>query len=99
MKAEKTNVRSGATPGGLRTALLRPLPSSKVRTWFEGAQGFSKVRILENLGDFFEDAHPFPRCARKVRIFGKRICRHRNARGRVGRAPARQMRHFLRVVP
>ena len=27
---------------------------------------FSKVRILENPGDFFEDAHPFPRCARKT---------------------------------
>jgi hypothetical protein len=29
------------------------------------------VRILENPEDSFEDAHPFPRCARKVRIFAE----------------------------
>jgi hypothetical protein len=40
-------------------------PGSKVRTPFEDAQRFWEVRILENPGDFFEDAHPFPRCARK----------------------------------
>jgi hypothetical protein len=40
-------------------------PGSKVRTAFEDAHGFRKVRILENPGDFFEDAHPFPRCAQK----------------------------------
>ena len=34
--------------------------------------GFPNVRILENPGDFFEDAHPFPRCARKVRTFEDR---------------------------
>ena len=39
---------------------------------FEGAQPlrrcsrFSKVSILENPEDFFEDAHPFPRCAPKT---------------------------------
>jgi hypothetical protein len=38
----------------------------KVRTLFEGAQAFRKVRILENPGDSFEDAHPFPRCAPKT---------------------------------
>jgi len=36
-----------------------------VRTPFEDAHGFSKVRILENPDDFFEDAHPFS----KVRNF------------------------------
>ncbi len=44
----------------------------KVRTGFEDAHRFSKVRILENPGDLFEDAHPFPRCARKVRTFAER---------------------------
>jgi hypothetical protein len=38
---------------------------SKVRTLFEGAQPFSKVRILENPEDFFEGAQPLPRCAPK----------------------------------
>jgi hypothetical protein len=42
------------------------LPCSKVRKLFEGAQGFRKVRILENPEDSFEDAHPFSRCARKT---------------------------------
>jgi Protein of unknown function (DUF1553)/Protein of unknown function (DUF1549)/Planctomycete cytochrome C len=37
-----------------------------VRNFFEGAQQFRKVRILENLGDFFEDAHRFARCAPKT---------------------------------
>ena len=32
-------------------------------TVFEGAHQSRKVRILENLDDSFEDAHPFPRCA------------------------------------
>src|SRR5580698_4242704 len=48
-------------------------PASKVRSSFEGAHHFLKVRILENAGDSFEDAHPFPRCARKsahLRIWG-----------------------------
>jgi hypothetical protein len=53
LRPEGSSPKSGQSPG------------SKVRTWFEGAHCFSKVRILENLGDFFEDAHPFPRCARK----------------------------------
>jgi len=39
---------------------------SKMRTLFEGAQPFRKVRILENPDDSFEDAHPFPRCAPKT---------------------------------
>jgi len=38
----------------------------KVRTGFEDAQGFQEVRILENPGDSFEDAHPFARCAPKT---------------------------------
>jgi hypothetical protein len=38
----------------------------KVRTLFEDAHHFLKVRILENAGDSFEDAHPFPRCAPKT---------------------------------
>ena len=46
-------------------------PGSKVRTPFEDAQANSKVRILENPGDFFEGAHPFPRCARKVSTFAE----------------------------
>jgi hypothetical protein len=37
-----------------------------MRTLFEDAHPFSKVRILENLDDSFEDAHPFPRCARET---------------------------------
>ena len=49
---------------GCRAAAL-----PKVRTGFEGAQRFREVRILENPGDSFEDAHHFPRCARKLRIF------------------------------
>src|SRR5580658_5236644 len=55
-----------------------------------------KVRILENPGDFFEGAHPFPRCARKVSIFVERCSRgssgpHPSAspewydRGKIGR--------------
>jgi hypothetical protein len=43
-----------------------PCPGSKVRTCFEDAHRFSKVRILENPDDFFEDAQAFPRCARKT---------------------------------
>jgi hypothetical protein len=60
--------------------------SSKVRTGFEGAHPFREVRILENPGDFFEDAHLFPRCARKLRIFERRTARTRApalGRGRV----------------
>ena len=41
-------------------------PASKVRTLFEDAQAFRKVRILEKPEDFFEDAHLFPRCAPKT---------------------------------
>jgi hypothetical protein len=33
------------------------------------------VRILENPGDSFEDAHSFPRCARKLSIFERRRAR------------------------
>jgi hypothetical protein len=39
---------------------------AKVRTGFEGAHCFRKVRILENPDDSFEDAHVFPRCAPKT---------------------------------
>src|SRR5580658_8466944 len=42
----------------------RALP--KVRTGFEDAHCFSKVRILENPDDSFEDAQAFTRCARKT---------------------------------
>ena len=38
----------------------------KVRTMFEDAHPFREVRILENPGDSFEGAHPFPRCAPKT---------------------------------
>jgi hypothetical protein len=47
----------------------------KVRNLFEGAQHFLEVRILENAGDSFEDAHRFPRCARKVRLLEGRRAR------------------------
>src|ERR1700722_9743003 len=47
----------------------------KVRTLFEDAHHFSKVRILENAGDSFEDAHLFARCARKLSIFERRWAR------------------------
>jgi len=65
VKAEKTNVQSGATPGALRAALLRP-------PFFEGAHRFRKVRTLENAEDFFEGAQPFSkmrtfRCAPSAR--------------------------------
>jgi hypothetical protein len=54
---------SGTAPasGYPRARALR-----KVRTPFEDAHAFSKVRILENPDDFFEDAQPFPRCAQKT---------------------------------
>jgi hypothetical protein len=38
----------------------------KVRTLFEDAHRFRKVRILENPDVSFEEAHPFPRCAPKT---------------------------------
>ena len=41
-------------------------PGSKVRTPFEDAHRFSKVRILENPEVFFEGAQAFARCARKT---------------------------------
>ena len=41
-------------------------PASKMRSPFEDAHRFRKVRILENAGDSFEDAHPFTRCAPKT---------------------------------
>jgi hypothetical protein len=37
------------------------------------------VRILENPDDFFEDAHPFARCARKVRTFVERAAATRES--------------------
>jgi hypothetical protein len=40
--------------------------SSKMRTLFEDAHHSREVRILENLGDSFEDAHLFPRCSPKI---------------------------------
>jgi hypothetical protein len=49
----------------------------KVRTLFEDAHHCREVRILENPGDSFEDAHPFPRCARKLSIFERRRARSR----------------------
>jgi hypothetical protein len=49
----------------LDAQLLQGTPS-KVRTLFEGAQHVGEVRILENPEDSFEDAHPFPRCARET---------------------------------
>jgi hypothetical protein len=54
-----TTLRENGT--GCRAAAL-----PKVRTWFEDAHRFRKVRILENPDDSFEDAHPFPRCALKT---------------------------------
>ena len=63
-QATKAEARSCATLRSNGTG-------SRAVPWFEGAQlvrrcaGFRKVRILENPEDFFEDAHPFPRCARK----------------------------------
>jgi hypothetical protein len=47
----------------------------KVRKSFEDAHPFLEVRILENAGDSFEDAHLFPRCARKLSIFERRWAR------------------------
>jgi hypothetical protein len=40
---------------------------AKVLTWVRRCSIFRKVSILENPGDFFEDAHPFPRCSPKIR--------------------------------
>jgi hypothetical protein len=37
-----------------------------MRTLFEDARLSREVRILENLGDSFEDAHLFPRCSPKI---------------------------------
>ena len=48
---------------GSRLAFEGPPPHSKRRTLFQ------MWRILEKPGDLFEDAHPVPRCALKVRIF------------------------------
>ena len=42
---------------------------AKVRTGFEGCAPFSKVRILENPDDSFEDAQPFS----KVPTFGEHL--------------------------
>ncbi len=53
---ENGTARAGAGPRPCR----RCARCSKMRT------DFSKVRILENAGDSFEDAHPFARCARKT---------------------------------
>jgi hypothetical protein len=53
---------------------------SKVRTGFEDAQLFRKVRILENPEDFFEDAHPFPRCAPKTEDLQRTTGRNRPVR-------------------
>jgi hypothetical protein len=50
---------------------------SKVRTLFEDAHHFVKVRILENPEDSFEDAQLIPRCARKVRTYGGQVRRGR----------------------
>jgi hypothetical protein len=60
-----------------------PCPGSKMRTPFEDAHPFSKVRILENLDDSFEDAHPFPRCARETEHLRRTV---REAVGLVRRA-------------
>jgi hypothetical protein len=68
---------------GCRAEALR-----KMRTGFEDAHAFREVRILEKPGDSFEDAHPFPRCARKLRTFKRSTVRTR-ARA-LGRAELRQ---------
>src|SRR5579872_6893663 len=57
---------SGNTTLRLNGTGCRASALPKVRRGFEGAQGFRRVRILENLRDFFEGAHPFPRCAPKT---------------------------------
>ena len=52
---------------------------SRAVPWFEDAHSLrrcspvSKVRILENPGDFFEDAQRFPRCALKTEHLRKRF--------------------------
>jgi hypothetical protein len=58
-----TTLRANGTAPASGYPRAKALP--KVRNLFEGAQQFSKVRILENAGDSFEDAHRFARCARK----------------------------------
>jgi hypothetical protein len=63
-------------------------PGSKVRTSFEDAHWFSKVRILENPDDSFEGAHPFPRCALKT----AHLRRNRATRSSRPSSPARPSR-------
>jgi hypothetical protein len=52
-------------------------PASKMLNLFEDAQPFQQVSILEKPGDFFEGAHLFRRCARKLRTFERRTVRAR----------------------
>jgi hypothetical protein len=59
-----TTLRANGTAPASGYPRAEALP--KVRNLFEGAQQFSKVRILENAGDSFKDAPPFPRCAPKT---------------------------------
>ncbi len=49
----RTTLRENGTARGCRAEAL-----PKVRTLFEGAQPFRKLRILENPEDSFEDPHP-----------------------------------------
>ena len=56
-----TTLRENGTAPASGYPRAKALP--KVRTLFEDAHLFRKVRILENADDSFEDAHPFPRCA------------------------------------
>jgi hypothetical protein len=64
----------------------------KVRRLFEDAQAFRKVRILENPDDFFEGAHPFPRCARKTAHLrrGRKIVCQTGPPAQRGFGPARK---------
>jgi hypothetical protein len=82
-QSKTTRSRPRQVPARLyaRTAPHARAGTRGPRPCFEGAQfvrrcaPFLKVRILENAGDSFEDAHPFPRCARKLRTFERRLVR------------------------
>ena len=58
-----------------------PRPCRRCAPDSKDAHRFSKVRTLENAGDSFEDAHPFPRCARKLSNFERRQVRSRPSPG------------------
>jgi len=82
---ENTEVQRGSAARLCAGLLSRSLPS-KVRTSFEDAHPFRKVRILENLDDSFEDAHRFPRCAPKTAHLRPRAVSPSRLRSR-GRLP------------